>query len=184
MNYNNLYNFIANANAGIIANIESVKEHKMNKKGNPLFGRVEKVAECRYQIGYNYESGVNRRLTAQGSEANFKTSRRPYGKWLILNKIAEHKGELYLRVYTIENCKPTEKYLVDGRAATEEELDIIAYFTPKPSAYHSNTQAAAGLTTKQVEPKEFKFSTIRAITCAGTRHEIEHGQTAAVAVAK
>lgn len=184
MDYKNLYNFIANANAGIIANLETAKEHKMNKKGNPLYGRVTKIAECRYQIGYNYESGVNRRLSAQGDKPEFKTSHRPYGKWVILNKIAEHNGELYLRVYTIDNCQPSEHYLVDGRPATQEELDIIAFFTPKHAAHYSNTQAAAGLTAHQVEPKEFKFSTIRAITCSGTRHEIEHTQPATAAVAK
>ena len=172
MDYKALYNFFANAHAGIILSVETLSEHKMNKRGNALYGRVTKAAKSSYQFGYDYESAINRRLTAQGLEPSFKTASRPWGQWLIPNKIAEHKGELYLRLYTIDSAKPEATYLVDGRPATKEEIDIIDFFTPSPAP--SNKQAAAGLSAHQVQPREVKFSSIQAFTCGGQRHIVQH----------
>lgn len=145
-------------------------EAKMNKKGNPLIGRVVKISEYNCQFGYNYENAVNNRLIKQGSNSNFEAQSLPWGEWVrgYENSIIAHKGEYYVRFYLAKGCKAEIRYLVDGRPATAEEIGVIKAFTParKPSG----TQSASGLTTNQVEPFTAKLANIYSLTINGVTY--------------
>lgn len=170
INTTTLINLMSNIKGATICTLTTETTPKMNKRGNALYGRVKKVSVGQYQFGYSYENAVNNRLAMQGNERTFEAQSRPYGVWVIPNKIAEHNGAMYLRFYAMSNNKPSVSYFVDGRPATAEELDIIKFFTPerKPSA----TQAAEGLTDNQVKPCEFRAESIRKISINGAEYEV------------
>ena len=147
-----------------------VSEAKMNKKGNPLAGRVIKIADYNCQYNFNYENAVNNRIAKQGGNGNFEAQSLPWGEWVrgYENRIIAHKGEYYVRFYLAKNCKAEISYLVDGRPATAEEIVIIKAFTParKPSG----TQSASGLTTNQVDPFTAKLANIYSLTINGATY--------------
>lgn len=178
----NLISMMSNIKGATICTIETETTPKMNKKGNALYGRVRKVSRGQFQFGYNYENAVNNRLEKQGDERTFEAQSRPYGTWVVPNKVAEHNGTIYLRFYKMSNQTAQETYFVDGRPATAEEIDIIKFFTPasKPSA----TQAAEGLTDNQVKPCEYKASAIRKISINGAEYEILQAEEQVAEIAR
>ena len=133
------------------------------------------------QFGYVYENAVNNRLKGLGLEPTFDAMSRSWGRWVVPNKIAENKGEFYLRFYTMANPNALHdvSYLVDGRMATEDEVAIIKEFTPKPS--ESARQAESGLVEHQVQPREYKVSSIIGIAVNGEVYEVAHESEVAVA---
>ena len=58
----------------------AVTEPKMNKKGNPFFGRVQKATYMsNVALGYDYENVVNARLERKGETADY-VAEKPKGK--------------------------------------------------------------------------------------------------------
>lgn len=160
MENNAMFNALCETKGCQFISYVSIKEHKMNKRNNPLYGRVRKITASNCQFNYNYEKAVNNRLEKAGKEGNFESSTLPWGKWIEgqENKLIEHKGEIYVRLYKAKNCKRKVEYLVDGRIATEEEKAIISAYTPKSSG--SVKQAEYGLSENQVEPFSVKLKDI------------------------
>lgn len=162
---------MSNIKGATICTITTATEPKMNKRGNPLYGRVIKVAHIQMQFGYDYGKAVNNRLAAAGLPTTFDPMGRSWGRWVVPNKIAENKGEYYLRFYTMEKSSVAEiAYLVDGRRATADELATIKAFTPAPSA--SARQSEVGLDEHQVQPREYKVSSIVRIAVNGEDYRI------------
>jgi hypothetical protein len=161
----NLVSLMSNIKGATICTIVSATEPKMRKTANPYVGRVTKLTKCQYQFGYNYQNAVNNRLAKEGKEPNFTTDARKWGVWVVPNKVAEHKGEFYLRFYTMENATPKVVYLVDNRLATPEEVAEIKSFLTESAP--SNRQIEAGLTEHFVEPREYKASAILQISLNG-----------------
>lgn len=180
VNISALVSMMSNLKGATICTLVTYTEPKMRKTNNPYFGRVMKVSKCQYQFGYDYENAVNNRLKAQGLTPTFKTSERKWGEWVVVNKVAVHKDELYLRFYTMENAKPTTAYLVDNRLATPEEVAEIKTFIPESAP--SNRQAESGLTEHQVQPREFKATSILKISVEGEVYEMGE-QAVALAIA-
>ena len=177
-----LINLLANTKGATICTLVTATIPTMRKTANPFIGRVKKIVKGQMQFGYDYENAVNNRLKAQGLEPNFSAQSRKWGKWIIPNKVAENNGEYYLRFYTITNNTKTEVvWLIDGRVATESEVEQIKSFIPAKSS--SNTQAQAGLTEHQVEPREYKASSIIGITINGETYKVTESQELAVALA-
>lgn len=168
MTANQIVSMMSNVKGATICTIVSATEPKMRKTANPYIGRVKKLTKVQYQFGYNYENAVNNRLKKEGKEPNFSTASRKWGEWVIPNKVAEHKGEFYLRFYTMENATPKVVYLVDNRLATPEEVAEIKTFIPASAP--SNRQVEAGLTEHFVEPRELKATSILQITLNGTTY--------------
>ena len=175
MNAKGIANMMANIKGATICTIDTVTVPKMNKTGNPYFGKVVKVARVQMQFGYDYENAVNNRLKAMGLEPNFDAMGRKWGVWVVPNKVAEHKGELYLRFYTMENPNSISEvyYAINEggkyRVANPSEVAEIKSFMPNKG--ESNRQSEAGLTEHQVEPREFKISSIRKIAVNGVVYE-------------
>lgn len=149
------------------------------KSPNPYLGRVLKYSRGEYQIGCDYEKVVNRRLKKQGLEPNFKVSHRSWGEWLVVNKIATHKGNFYVRVYLVHNHQvpPTVEWFLDGRLATPEEVaDIKTYLKDKGE---SKKQSLAGLDKEdQVELREFNVEGIVRLSVKKTKFEVASEQWA------
>jgi hypothetical protein len=78
----------------------------------------------------------------------------------------------YLRTYCVRNARPRTYYLLDGHLASVEEYKEFSPFL-KPSST-SDKQSAHGLAEEfQVKPRDYKFSSLVAITINRTRIVIE-----------
>lgn len=156
---------LSNVASAQFVTITTLTEPKMNKRGNPLFGRVVKFAVRNCQFGYDYENAVNNRLERQGCERSFSAEKLPWGQWLVPNKIITHKDNLYGRFYVAKDCVVKSAYLVDGRLATAEEMEIIKTFEVKRTS--SARQEADGLFENQVKPYDVNLDNILAVKASG-----------------
>lgn len=167
---NALYGALSLTKGCTFVSVTIASEAKMSKKGNPLAGRVTKIADYNCQYNFSYENAVNNRIAKQGGNAKFEAQSLPWGEWVCgqENRIISHKGEFYVRFYLAKGCKAEIRYLVDGMPATAEEIGVIKAFTParKPSG----TQSASGLTTNQVEPFTAKLANIYSLTINGVTY--------------
>lgn len=161
--------------------IISRSEAKMNKTNNPFYhkeGRswvadhlVEKEAESTYDFGGSYEKRVNEALVADGSTATFESEGLKWGSWLVKGKVIEHNGKLYVRCYVKNGVATRYSYLVDGRPATDSELENIKEYSPEHK--ESAKQSEAGLLVgKQIIPNNVDFDNIVSISFDGEDYEI------------
>jgi len=162
--------------------ISKIAEANLNKKDNPFYqkeGRsfvalkkVEKRSIGTYAYGVDYEAAVNEALVAEGKSAEFKTESLPWGEWETPNKLIAHNGKHYVRLYQQDDTKTEVEYLVDGAAATAEDMETIRTFEQKKSS-GSAKQTEAGLEqTKQVKPNNICLDNIEWVEIEGTRYEI------------
>ena len=121
---------IDNIRAGMLVTAKIGGEHRMNKRNNPLLGRVTRSHTMVANVA-GRGSYVNR-LAARGeTPAN---TRPTWFKW-VGDGIVEHNtsGERYVALLP-SSVKTSKTFLVDGRVATDEELATIRQFTPVKSA--------------------------------------------------
>lgn len=164
----NLVEFIKTIKGCKIASIKYVSEVKIPKKYG-IVGIVEKSVEKQVQVNYCYENAVNNRLEKQGDEREFVAQSLPWGQWVEgqVNKLIEHKGELYLRVYSVNSgTKVKVEYFVDGVAATDEQIAIIKEYEQSKNKV-SATQAEMGLVENQVKPSSVKVRNITMFRVGG-----------------
>ena len=156
-----LFEIVSDIKGAKIASIRYVKEEKVPKKYG-LIGVVQKDVQMQVQLNWGYENVVNTRLEKQGDERVFKAQSLRWGAWFEgqVNKIILHKGELYLRAYTMNsNTKKVVEYFVDGVPATAEQIAIIKEYEQSKNKV-SATQSESGLTENQVKPMAIKFANI------------------------
>ena len=131
--------------------VQTITEPKMNKTGNPYYGRVRKITEyVNVAIGRNYYNAMAARLERSGIDANVADipQEKPRGKhhWgegEIFLQSDKDDSVFYLRLTMNANTKRNVTYLLDGKVATEEQ---IAEFKPwLPKVYASVKQSALGL---------------------------------------
>ena len=121
---------IKSIKAGMIVTAMIGGEHKMNKRSNPLVGRVTRnhtmVANVAGKGSY-----VNRLAKRGETPAN---TRPAWFTW-IGDGIVQHNttGERYVALLP-SSVKTHKVFLVDGRPATAEEIETIKSFTPAKSA--------------------------------------------------
>lgn len=168
-----LVNFLGSINKGTFGTtLIVVTEPKMNKRNNPYFGRVHK-ATCltNVAIGYSYENTVNNRLAREGADAEFQ-SQKPNGRsWvegmenilLVSDKDAE---QMYLRTTMLRNTNSKSVYLIDGRKATEEEVEIIKTFLAK-----SSKPSNQGL-SESVIVRDYKLEGVLALTQGAKEYNV------------
>ena len=128
---------------------------------------IEKITSGQFQIGINYGNAVNNRgEKEQGAPIDFVSAPLRWGSWVEgqVNKLIEHKGELYLRFYGLKNGKVESEYFVGGKLASEQQVSLIKQFTERGQV---QSQAAAGLTENQVIARNVKISNIMEITISG-----------------
>jgi hypothetical protein len=160
MNMENLIELLENLKGCKIATITYQTIVKIPKKYG-IDGVVTKQAKMQCQLNYDYANAVNNRLEKQGDEREFESKSMAWGAWVKgqENKLKEHKGELYLRIYLMKNAKSEKAYFVNGVPATQEQISIIKVY--ESSKYRPiGTQAEVGLVENQVMPKDIKLSNI------------------------
>lgn len=134
-------------------------------------GIVEKVFVGKVQLNYSYENAVNNRLKKEGLKGDFDALSLPWGEWEIPNKIVSHHGKQYMRYYLVrcdnENNKPKVSFLVNGRDATDSEIEAIKPYLNKS---YSNRQAAKGLTENQVSARVVEFCNVMEVSVGGKKY--------------
>lgn len=118
--------------------IITATEPRMNKTNNIYYGRVKKISVYKNaMMGCNYGNIVNNRRESEGKTADFG-AQAPKGK-TIFNKFfyqsAKEPETFYLKIIFYKTqTKVESSYLVDGRPATDQEIQEIKTFMPKPSS--------------------------------------------------
>ena len=142
---------------------------KMNKTGNPYYGRLTKRTHTSMSFNYDYENAVNNHLEKKGLERTFDGDKLPWGTWSVYNKFISHKGELYVRLYEIPTNVPQVVYLLDGVEVSEVEMAKIRPYLPTRKA--SAKQEDAGLAEeKQVMPKAVNVANIDSLSICGVTY--------------
>ena len=148
----------ANLRAGQFGyTITTATEPKMNKTGNPFYGRVQKISVYENaMLGCSYENIVNNRREAEGNTADFE-AQAPKGK-LIFNKFfyqsLKDESIFYLKIiFYKKQTSVKSSYLVDGRAATDDEIKAFEVFMPKPSSSATHQGLEPENEVKIVAPK-------------------------------
>ena len=146
----------------------AITEPKMNKKGNPYFGRVHKATYMtNVALGYDYENSVNNRLERKGLASDF-VAEKPKGKnWDIYPFILQSDKDnsvKYLRCTMRPNTATKVVYILDGKVVNDDNLlSAITSWITKGS--YSVKQSESGLTEKeQVIVRDFKLEGIIALT--------------------
>lgn len=118
--------------------IITATEPKMNKTNNVYYGRVKKISVYKNaMIGCSYENVINTRREAEGKAADFD-AQAPKGK-TFFNKFfyqsIKEPETFYLKIIFYKTQTRVESaYLVDGRPATDQEIQEIKGFMPKPAS--------------------------------------------------
>ena len=161
-------NAVASQKSHTFVSVVYENEVKMNKRGNPYYGRVTKRVSAQMSFCYSYENACNNRITED--DVVFVAESLPWGEWLMPNKVITHKGEYYIRLYDINGRKPHTDYFVDGKPATMEQYREFASFLPK-SKVVSEKQSEHGIEEeRQVYPRAIKMSCIKEFTMNGVTY--------------
>ena len=140
-------------------------EPKMNKRGNPYFGRVRAIKYMtNVAVGRDYENAVHRVAErTEGADASNFAAAAPSGmEWEVYPYILrgiKDPSQKYLRLTRNGNTTSRTTYMVDGREATAAETEAIKAFIPKHG--ESAKQAACGIAAEdQVKPFAIKVENI------------------------
>lgn len=98
---------------------------KMNKTGNPYYGKVEKLSVVEAEWGFNYKEEVQKNRDAEGITEEFVPLERIWGTRVIsdgrITPLIEHKGKRYvaLKVTRSISCE----YLYEGKPIAFAEIE-------------------------------------------------------------
>ena len=139
----------------------AVTEPKMRKTNNALFGRVHKATYLsNVALGYDYENSVNNRCGG-GFVAEKPNGKHFIGKCILAAD--KNENQHYLRTTMRKNTISKSIYLVDGRIASDAEVEQIKSFLPP--TYESKKQAEVGLEgAEQVIVRDYKLEGIICLT--------------------
>lgn len=177
LNHEELKDLIANTNGAALVGMVCETEEKLLKTNNP-FGPILKRIRTVGIVGADYEQAINNQLDKQGIKDSFESSNLPWGKWLIPNKIIEHKGQLYLRTQTTPSARrkiPVKvlsyRDINSGRYVNAEDIKPF-----KPAKSVSGKQEMVGLENaeEQVWIRTYKFDSINKIRYGGKTFTIKH----------
>lgn len=162
-------NVVANTTAATIK-LHTATPVKMKKTNNPLINKeVVKDTTGVYVFNQSYKDLVEQFAGVE----NFNPHALAWGEWVENSnyKVISHKGKFYLRYYNNINIAQ-QQYMVNGKAASEEEIAIINLMSPKKSM--SKTQESVGLTEKtMVRVQNVCFDNIKSAYIGGIEYVIE-----------
>lgn len=173
---NTIVDFTNNVISGTFGvSMLSITEPRMRKTNNPYFGRVRKASLLtNVALGYNYENNVKIRLERKGLDENAKafTSEKPKGKswerpnWILFADADPNKK--YLRCTMRPTTKAVVRYIVDGKIATDKQVEEIKEFL---YASTSKKQEAHGLEEEeQVIVRDYLFDNIMYLAQGSTTY--------------
>lgn len=91
---------------------------KLKKTGNPLYGKVEKIARRNLVVGVDYTNAVNNRREKESKEPDFEAAPLQWGKHYN-NYLIEHNGKYYLK------CRPKDCGSLEEFFRNTESREII-----------------------------------------------------------
>lgn len=137
--------------ATIIANVEQ----KMVKTNNPLRdAKVTKLVDYKFLLNAVYSNAVNNQRMREGKEADFQAQKNWH------EKVYDSKnGAIVRNIKSPENTylsgivksAETINYFVDGKKATEAEIEIIKQFKQKSSAKNQGLENEITFRTIKIE---------------------------------
>ncbi len=153
-------------NKSLFASIITETDPRMRKTNNPLNGRVVKRTTSVIQLGNNYQSAIENRTEKLNGEKADYVAEKPKGKTFVKGyenlvlQSDKDPSQKYLRTYyNMANSDPKVEYLVDGKPATDEELETIKSFLPPKAP--SKKQESAGLNEEvQIMPRDYKVESV------------------------
>lgn len=166
-----IFEILAGIKGHRMVHITTLTDVRMNKTGNPFYGRVQKMTSVGVSFNRSYENSVNNKIEKNGGERTFKSEPLPYGEWIkgLENKMYEHKGVVYVRFYTKPNEVAKVTYYLDGVAIEKGsmmEKEIMAWIPTK--SHTSKKQEDAGLSKEeQVYPYGVKLENILRVAFKG-----------------
>ena len=169
MTFNSVSEFVQNVSRGTFGiTLIAVTEPKMNKRGNPFYGRVKKATYMsNVALGYDYENVVNARLERKGEEGTFQAE-KPNGKsWDVYPFILQSDKDesiKYLRCTMRPNTATKTIYILDGEIVKDAET-ILAIKDWLPKSAPSVKQTESGLSDdEQVIVRDYKLDGILCLT--------------------
>lgn len=147
----NLVNFlIANKSAVMIAELTTVTEIKLNKRGNP-FSKVTKTKTTLVTINGDYQDAVNVQRVIESSNDDFKAVKPVWGE-NITKSLVKHNDKFYLQVIENGTKKSSVYHDQDGNVL---QYDDFRQFLPKSN--NSSRQAV----DDQIIVKKYKMASIK-----------------------
>lgn len=159
--------------------VQTYSVAKMNKRNNPLSNeRVMRLQTIEYAFGSSYEQRVNEALAENNIEGEFKSRGLKWGKWVegaegaVISHTKDGVDKLYMRCYVKADGVKSSEYFVNGKSATESEIETIKQFAPSRTK-DCSTQSEVGLEqSKQVVVNAVDFDNIITITIEGVTYEV------------
>lgn len=152
-------------------------EPKMNKGGNPFYGRVTKLAKWSFGVNTDYYTKVVNEMTRQGLDTSTLT--KEPSNYVRYNekancpilRLKSDTSKLYLSVFPNKEGVSFVEYYLDGVLATELETEQIKSWVgeTKPSAKQSELGISAD---KEIKIRTIKLDSVVAITLEGTTYKV------------
>lgn len=145
-------------------NMVTVTPVRMNKTGNPFFGKVFKVKKSNYLVGAEYQIRVENEQAKEGQEKTFVAQANNVGDHVSKVRIFNAKNQnSYLMHERFDNSIIETTYLFEGK---EIELSAFEKFMPTASNYESQP------TEKKVKVMSVTTSNIKTISVNGQTYLI------------
>lgn len=151
---------------------------EMRKTNNPFLGRVTKLSKWTFGLNTQYYSKLVAEMQRQGIDPSTLTKEPSNYEWYNgkrncpVLKLKSDPSKLYLALFPNKDGVSFVEYYIDGRLATDFEVEQIKSFEygSKPSA----KQTALGIETdRQVKIRTTKLESVVAITLEGQTYKVE-----------
>lgn len=142
--------------------IDAETTPKMNKTGNPFFGRVKKFCRMDGLIGFDYENAVNNQAGREGKDER-DAKPRAWGTLTADRLFVEHKGKFYLQMKVQSSSTPIY------RDETGAEIDKAALAPYMPERTVSSTQADLD---KEIVVRDVSMENVKGMRFNGGEFEI------------
>jgi hypothetical protein len=160
-----LLTLLMNVEKPTFTNIVSEVFPKMNKTGNPYFGKVVKKSKGNYFIGGSYEDMVNNRMEKEGMEPTFESKECSVGEHI--SKCVQYNDNTkkhYLQYFTFPTSKPSSTFEFEGN---EIDKQLFESFMVKKSENSRQPQ------DNKHTPQSLTITNIKEISLSGVHYEVD-----------
>ena len=160
-----LLTLLMNVEKPTFTNIVSEVFPKMNKTGNPYFGKVVKKSKGNYFIGGSYEEMVKTRMEKEGMEPTFESKECSVGEHI--SKCVQYNDNTkkhYLQYFTFPTSKPSSTFEFEGN---EIDKQLFESFMVKKSENSRQPQ------DNKPTPQSLTITNIKEISLSGVHYEVD-----------
>ena len=160
-----LLTMLMNVEKPTFTNIVSEVFPKMNKTGNPYFGKVVKKSKGNYFIGGSYEEMVKTRMEKEGMEPTFESKECSVGEHI--SKCVQYNDNTkkhYLQYFTFPTSKPSSTFEFEGN---EIDKQLFESFMVKKSENSRQPQ------DNKHTPQSLTITNIKEISLSGVHYEVD-----------